>query len=144
VTYTYDPTQIKARGKDQMRFELGDTTVEGGANTCILSDEEYTAMLDGVESTAQAWGSAKLGVLQAILYKCAYLVDTKIDVLEYDLSQRFAAWKSLYKDLQDDLAADSIPAGSPRSLCKRPYFHTGMQENPLAHCYPWRGHCGGR
>ena len=30
MTYSYDPAQIRARGEDQMRFELGDTQTEGG------------------------------------------------------------------------------------------------------------------
>ena len=41
-TYTYDPSKIQENGKDRMRFELGDTMVEGEAETCALSDEEYT------------------------------------------------------------------------------------------------------
>lgn len=44
MTYSYDPTQIRARGKDQMRFELGDTQTDGGADTCALADEEYEAV----------------------------------------------------------------------------------------------------
>ena len=34
MTYSYDPARIRERGKDQMRFELGDTVTEGGADTC--------------------------------------------------------------------------------------------------------------
>ena len=49
MTYSYDPTQIRARGKDQMRFELGDTQTEGGADTCALADEEYEAVLAGLK-----------------------------------------------------------------------------------------------
>lgn len=30
-TYTYDPSKIQENGKDRMRFELGDTMVEGEA-----------------------------------------------------------------------------------------------------------------
>ena len=44
-TYTYEPDHIKENGKDRMRFELGDTMVEGGVETCALCDEEYTAAL---------------------------------------------------------------------------------------------------
>ena len=36
MTYSYDPTKIRERGKDQMRFELGDTVTEGGADTCSV------------------------------------------------------------------------------------------------------------
>ena len=72
MTYSYDPTQIRARGKDQMRFELGDTLVDGGADTCALADEEYIAVLDDLNDTKRAWLSAKLAVLEAILLKMMY------------------------------------------------------------------------
>ena len=83
MTYSYDPTKIKARGKDQMRFELGDTQTDGGADTCALADEEYEAMLSGLKDGKKAWQYAKLAVLEAILFKMSYQVDTKIDVLQY-------------------------------------------------------------
>lgn len=38
-TYTYEPGNITTAGLDLMRFELGDTMVEGGADTCALTDE---------------------------------------------------------------------------------------------------------
>ena len=40
ATYAYDPSKLAERGKDLMRFELGDTMVEGGQDTCALCDEE--------------------------------------------------------------------------------------------------------
>ena len=45
MTYTYCPENIAENGIDKMRFELGDTMTEGGADTCVLCDEEYAAML---------------------------------------------------------------------------------------------------
>ena len=36
--YTYEPGNIKEFGKDRMRFELGDTMVEGGSDTTALTD----------------------------------------------------------------------------------------------------------
>ena len=69
MTYSYDPTKIRERGKDQMRFELGDTVTEGGADTCALSDEEYDAILDGLKEGKKAWVRAKLALLEAIMFR---------------------------------------------------------------------------
>ena len=68
MTYSYDPAKIRERGKDRMRFELGDTVTEGGADTCALSDEEYNAVLEGLKDDKKAWIHAKLAVLQAIMF----------------------------------------------------------------------------
>ena len=53
-TYTYDPAKINENGKDRMRFELGDTMVEGGAETCALTDEEYNAIIGGIRAMEKA------------------------------------------------------------------------------------------
>ena len=45
-TYTYEPEKISENGKDRMRFELGDTMVEGGPDTSALTDEEITAAIE--------------------------------------------------------------------------------------------------
>lgn len=130
MTYTYDPTRIRQGGKDQMRFELGDTQVGGGADTCALSDEEYEAVLEGAKGGKRAWLSAKLAALEAILYKLSYQVDTKIDVLDYGLGARADRWKRLYDDLRKQvLAAASVPSIAPSVSGSPPYFHTGMQAN---------------
>lgn len=44
-TYTYNPEKIGEQGVDRMRFELGDTMVEGAEETSALSNEEYTAII---------------------------------------------------------------------------------------------------
>lgn len=133
MTYSYDPTKIRARGKDQMRFELGDTLVDGGADTCALADEEYTAILDGIKEGKKAWLFAKLAVLEAILFKLSYQVDTRIDVLEYDLGARADRWKKLYDDLKKQaLATVSIPTLAPSMTETPPYFHKEMHPNPDA------------
>ena len=133
MTYSYDPTQIRARGKDQMRFELGDTQTEGGADTCALADEEYTAILADLKPGKKAWLSAKLNVLEAILFKLSYQVDTKIDVLQYDLGERADRWKKLYDDVKKQaLATASIPTLPPSMANTPPYFHKEMQANPGA------------
>jgi hypothetical protein len=131
MTYNYDPTQIKQRGKDQMRFELGDTMTDGGAETCALSDEEYTAMLENVKPGMIPWMWAKLYILEAILLKLSYQVNTKVDVLSYGLGDRAAHWLELYKMLYKKLMINMcVPTIAESASRKPPYFHTGMNDNP--------------
>ena len=133
MTYSYDPTQIRARGKDQMRFELGDTQTEGGADTCALADEEYEAVLAELKEGKKAWMYAKLSVLEAILFKMNYQVDTKIDVLQYSFGDRAERLQKMYDALKKQiLAAASIPTLAPSITETPPYFHKGMEENPAA------------
>ena len=133
MTYSYDPAKIRERGKDRMRFELGDTVTEGGADTCALSDEEYDAILDGLKEGKKAWIHAKLAVLEAIMFRFSYQVDTKVDVLQYGLGDRAAHWKQLYDDLKKQVRASvSVPAMASAIQNTPPYFHTGMEENPRA------------
>ncbi len=133
MTYSYDPTKIRAKGKDRMRFELGDTQTDGGANTCALSDEEYEAMLSDLKDGKKAWLFAKLAVLEAILIKMQYQVNTKIDVLQYDFGERAQRWQKMYDDLNKQvLAIASIPTLSPSIKNTPPYFYKGMEQNPRA------------
>ena len=59
--YTYDPGKLKEFGKDRMRFELGDTMVEGLSDTTALTDEEIQA---AIESYPKSWKRAKLFLLE--------------------------------------------------------------------------------
>ena len=130
MVYSYDPAKIKARGKDQMRFELGDTLVDGGAETCALSDEEYEGLLDGLKAGKKAWMFAKLYALEVILIKLSYQVDTKIDVLSYGLGARAEQWQKLYEQLrQQILATFCLPSMDAYAQKKPPYFYTGMKGN---------------
>ena len=61
--YTYEPGSIIEAGKDRMRFELGDTMVEGGSDTCALTDEEISAVLSKFPGK---WKRAKLALLESI------------------------------------------------------------------------------
>ena len=63
LTYTYDASKIAEHGLDQMRFELGDTMVEGGTETCALSDQEYKAVIEAYPR----WKRAKLACVESIL-----------------------------------------------------------------------------
>lgn len=136
MTYSYDPRKIRCGGKDQMRFELGDTAVSGGAEVCALSDEEYFSFL-GKETkgsqvkkwTKRQWLLVKVDLVEAILYRLSFQVDTKIDSLSYDFSARTAQWQILYEGLKKEVETLSglpVLVGSGK---KRDYFYSGMQEN---------------
>ena len=144
MNYTYDPAKIRERGKDQMRFELGDTVIGGGPATCALADEEYEAMLEGINPGKRAWMLAKIQVLEAILLKLSYQVDTKVDVLWYELGKRAEQWEKLYEMLRKQMLANmGVPTMSGKAQGKPPYFHTGMDDNkrtmlPGAKTFPFR------
>ncbi len=142
MTYTYDPTKIREYGKDQMRFELGDTLIDGGEETCALADEEYTGILKELTSGKRAWQSVKLYCLEAIMFKMSYQVDTKIDVVQYGLGKRAEHWQKLYTQIRAEILANTgAPTAEPSALRKPPYFHTDMNGNhrtilPRAQEYP--------
>lgn len=131
MKYSYDPTKITEGGKDQMRFELGDTVVENGALTCALCDEEYTAILDKYGSN---WKVAKFHCLSAIVQKLSFEVDTTVDGLHYSLAQRFERWKKMKDEAEKSLktAASAPRVGNKASLMphgRTPYFYNDMQAN---------------
>ena len=76
--YSSDPEKINEPGKDKMRFELGDTMVEGGVDTCALTDAEYTAI---IEATPR-WKRAKLRCLESILFRVDLIHETEKDALQ--------------------------------------------------------------
>ena len=126
-TYSYDPTKISEGGKDQMRFELGDTMVEGGADTCALTDEEYNAVID----KTPRWKKAKLRCLESILFRFSYEVDTKVGELSLSLSDRLKAWKTMRDELKAEVG-QGAPVANPQAVSENHYFHTGMMENQRA------------
>lgn len=128
-TYTYDPAKINENGKDRMRFELGDTMVEGGAETCALTDEEYNAIISMYPSK---WRKAKLELLRSILHRFAYEVNTTVGPLSLQLRGRFDAWKALYDDLSKEVSMMAAPSLNRSITEKPPYFYEGMHNNPVA------------
>lgn len=128
-TYTYDPAKISENGKDRMRFELGDTMVEGGADTCALTDEEYSAIMDIYPSK---WRKAKLELLRSIMHRFAYEVNTTVGPLSLQLRGRFDAWKALYDELSKEISKMAAPSMSRSITDKPPYFYEGMHNNPVA------------
>ena len=96
-TYTYEPGNITTAGLDLMRFELGDTMVEGGVDTCALTDEEISAAL---KKYPKKWKRAKLMLLESICRRFAFEVDTKEGPLSFSLSDRAKVWKEDYLSLK--------------------------------------------
>jgi hypothetical protein len=126
-TYTYDPARITENGKDRMRFELGDTMVEGGAETCALTDEEYNAIIMHYPSK---WKKAKLELLRSIMHRFAYEVNTTVGPLSLQLRGRFEAWKTLYDELSKKVGNMAVPSMNSSITDKPPYFYEGMHNNP--------------
>ncbi len=126
--YTYEPGNIKEFGKDRMRFELGDTMVEGGADTAALSDEEIDA---AVESYPNSWKKAKLMLLESLCRRFAYEVDTKTGPLWLYMQERAKMWRADYEQLKKEVSAEScsVPRFSNGIPEKPPYFYAGMQQN---------------
>ncbi len=128
MTYTYCAENIIENSVDKMRFELGDTLVEGGADTCLLCDEEYTAML----AQSKTWQKAKISCLKAIIMKLSYEVDYKVDNMSLSLSKRYENLKKMLKELEQQQTGALIGAMTYNETEKAPYFYLGMQQNPKA------------
>ena len=126
--YHYDPAKIKEYGKDRMRFELGDTMVEGGPDTTALSDEEIQA---AIESWPGAWKRAKLMLLESLCRRFAYEVDTRTGPLTLSMQDRAELWRKDYEALKKEVSAAScsVPRPGGSAYSKPPYFYTGMQQN---------------
>lgn len=129
-SYTYDPTQVKSRGKDRMRFELGDVMVDGGPDTAALTDAEIEAAL---EVYPDAWKRAKLFLLESLCRRFAYETDTKTGPLSFNFLERAKLWRKDYEALKAEVESGSVlPDSELDDYRKPPYFFTGMQENPHA------------
>jgi hypothetical protein len=127
-TYSYDPTAIGEAGKDRMRFELGDTMVEGMEQTSALSDEEYEAVIAAYSS----WRKAKLKCVESIMHRYAYEVDEKVGPMTLSLQERYEHWKALYDELQEEVANCSVPLANKKAVDKNHYFREGMHDNMTA------------
>ena len=126
--YTYDPGKLKEFSKDRMRFELGDTMVEGLSDTTALTDEEIQA---AIESYPKSWKRAKLLLLESLCRRFAYEVDTKTGPLWLYMQNRAKLWREDYDKLKKEVSAEScrIPQFRNGAQNKPPYFYTGMQQN---------------
>ena len=129
-SYTYEPGKIQEEGKDRMRFELGDTMVEGGADTSALADEEILAILS---MYPRRWKRAKLACLESICRRFAYEPDTKEGPLSFSLGDRARLWREDYEKLKKEVSAGAVNVPAPflgaGGTGNPPYFHTGMMQN---------------
>ncbi len=127
VTYTYVLGKIKELGKDRMRFELGDTMVDGGSDTTALTDEEIQAAID---TYPKSWKKAKLMLLESLCRRFAYEVDSKTGPLWLYMQERAKLWRADYESLKKEVSAGSnIPKCVNGVRNKPPYFYTGMHQN---------------
>lgn len=132
-TYEYDPERIPENGTDRMRFELGDTMVEGGPDTAALSDQEYDAILS---MYPDRWKRAKLKCLESICRRFAYEPDTETEPLSLAFGARAKLWRDDYEKLKAEIG-DPAPVVPPYGLApdgsrRPPYFYDGMMENAEA------------
>ncbi len=126
--YTYDPGKMKELGKDRMRFELGDTMVDGLSDTTALTDEEIQA---AIETYPKSWKRAKLMLLESLCRRFAYEVDTKTGPLQLYMQERAKLWRADYEKLKKEVsieACSGLKFGN-EAHNKPPYFYTGMQQN---------------
>lgn len=130
AAYTYDPACIAEPGKDRMRFELGDTMVEGKERTTALTDEEISAVL-GMFKIPRQWKRAKLACLESICRRFAYEPDTKEGPISFSLGERAKLWREDYEKLKAEVTKGSVSIGAiiENTSNKPPYFYTGMMEN---------------
>ncbi len=133
MTYTYDPVQIsKEKTISRARFELGDTMVDGGAESCMLSDEEIKAIIESTES----WKMTLFKLADAVCLRLSYETDWKDDGTSFSLNQRAERWMKLRDRLKADADAEvTIPvSGAVSDSINNPrdgghYFYAGMMEN---------------
>jgi hypothetical protein len=133
TTYTYDPVQIsKEKTISRARFELGDTMVDGGAESCMLSDEEIKAIIESTES----WKMTLFKLADAVCLRLSYETDWKDDGTSFSLNQRAERWMKLRDRLKADADAEvTIPvSGAVSDSINNPrdgghYFYAGMMEN---------------
>ena len=136
-SYTYDPANAGEYGKDRMRFELGDTMVEGREDTCALCDEEYTAVIPAEIKSGRQWKKAKLRCLESIFRRFAYEADLKDGPLSLSLGSRAQLWKNMYDELKKELTNGSASSAAILQLTNnpdtgeatRPYFWNGMMSH---------------
>jgi hypothetical protein len=136
-TYSYNPACLGEYGKDRMRFELGDTMVGGGQDTCALCDEEYGALIPEGGMPGRQWKLAKLQCLESIMRRFAYEPDTVVGPLSLKLGDRAKLWKDMYDALKKELSAGAaagdlilaLSANPDTGQATRPYFYNGMMSH---------------
>lgn len=130
MNYTYDPQYIAQFGRDRMRLDLGDTEVNGGAESCALADEEYDALIAETYGAGKSWKLAQYRCLQAIVARMAMMVDMSVDGLRLDMDERYKRWLIMLRCKEKLFMGLSAPVSAPR---RTEYaISKGMHDNPRA------------
>lgn len=131
MNYSYDPSLINDRALNQMRFELGDVFTLEPEKSAYLSDEEICAAIDG----SRSWRRAKLRLVETLLRRFSYEVDTKIKEADWKLSQRVDEWEKLFNRLKAEVEAEELAGGFGFTSKKQrpPIFRIGQMD--------WRRPC---
>ena len=134
MTYSYNPAQIGEYGLNRMRFELGDTLVLEPEKTAYLSDEEICAVIE----SSSSWRRAKFRLVESLLRRFSYEVDTKIQQAEWKLSQRLDEWQRLYKQLKAELEGEEMATdfGFTGKKSPPPIFVRGIHDNVFTTAKP--------
>lgn len=132
MAYTYNPTEIKENTVSKMRFELGDTMVDGGADTTALADEEIQCAID---KYPKSWKRAKLMLLESLYRRFSHEVTTRTGPLTLELNERANMWKEDYLALKKEIKQQSCSINNIYGgNNKPPYFYSGMQQNERTGC----------
>lgn len=127
MTYSYNPSQIGEFGLHRMRLELGDCDVTESEKSAYLSDEEISAVIE----SSSTWKRAKLRLIETLLRRFSYEVDTEVAQAKWALHQRVAEWKDEYKRLKSEVDAEEIAESSALKTSNKfrpPVFRIGMND----------------
>lgn len=132
TNYTYNPADISTESVSRARFELGDIMVDGGAETCYLSDQEIQAII----ATESGWKWKLFRLADAVCMRLSYETNWKDDGTSFDLNQRAERWMKLRDKLKDEAAMEEcLPESdavneSIGSADGGHYFYRDMTNSP--------------
>ena len=132
MTYSYNPADIAGETVSRARFELGDTKIDGGEETCFLADEEIAATI----AAAPRWKRALFQMADAIGMRLSFETDWKNDYTAINLNQRAERWMKMRDrlekeaDMEATLPVSGAVNDSIRSSDDGHYFRRGMQKSP--------------
>ena len=133
MTYSYNPTLINDGGLNQMRFKLGDCLVAEPEKTCYLSDEEILAAIEG----SSTFKRAAVRLVESLLFRFGYEVNTEIHEAKWDLTDRFKNWQDLYKRLKAEVEEEELASnafGFASKWQRPPVFTLGMHDWGRGRC----------
>ena len=122
LTYEYDPTKLNLKGKDLMRFQIGDTDV---IREAAISDEEITSII----AMYPNWLVAKYKIVENICNRFRYEVNIQKSMNMIDVDARIGRWEELRKELYKQISQGGIISANTTALEKDPCFEIGMHDN---------------